>query len=80
MYQQLVDFVRAAVADGRLAPGDGLPTEEGLAAAIGVNRDTVRRAFGILRDLGVIETTQGIGSFVRSPPGTNPEGDQNGPT
>lgn len=67
LWRQLVQFVQAAVADGRLMPGDGLPSEEGIADAAGVNRDTVRRALVELRALGVIETAQGIGSFVKPP-------------
>jgi GntR family transcriptional regulator len=55
---------------GRLKPGDRLPTEDALGQSFGVSRITVRQAFDILRQRGLVERTAGRGSFVTSPPGT----------
>jgi DNA-binding GntR family transcriptional regulator len=65
-YRQLAAAVAEAVTAGRLRPGDGLPSEDGIAAAVGVSRDTVRRALDVLRSAGVIVTSTGIGSFISS--------------
>ena len=68
LYRQVYAFVRAAIDEGKLQPGDGLPSEQGLADAMGVSYDTVRKALQLLRDDGLIETATGIGSFVAEPP------------
>lgn len=67
LYQQVASYIRAAIADGRLAPGDGLPGEQQMADYMRVSYDTVRRALGVLRDEGLIVTSTGIGSFVAEP-------------
>jgi phosphonate metabolism transcriptional regulator PhnF len=50
-----------------LRPGDKLPTEFELSHEFMVNRHTVRRALAHLQEKGVVESTQGRGSFVRRP-------------
>jgi phosphonate metabolism transcriptional regulator PhnF len=50
-----------------LAPGDKLPTEHRLVMQYMATRHTVRRALAHLADRGLVETTQGRGSFVRRP-------------
>lgn len=64
LWRQVAAFIRDAIERGELAPGDGLPGEQALADALGVSYDTVRKALGLLRDEGRIETATGIGSFV----------------
>src|ERR1039458_376907 len=48
-----------------LIPGDKLPTEFELSKEFMVNRHTVRRALADLQDKGIVESTQGRGSYVR---------------
>ncbi len=62
--RQIADQIRDAVAAGRLAGGDRLPTIRGLAAELGVNRDTVAAAYERLAAEGVVESTVGRGTFV----------------
>ena len=50
---------------GLWKPGDKLPSENELAAAMGVSRVTVRNAIQKLTALGLVETRFGEGSFVR---------------
>jgi len=52
------------IAEGRLAPGDRLPTEQALAATFGVSRNVVREAIARLRSEGRIWSQQGRGAFV----------------
>ncbi len=56
--------IQAAIAAGRFAPGDRLPTEHGLARQFGVARTVVREAISLLKYDGVIATKQGVGAFV----------------
>src|ERR1700754_2893070 len=51
----------------QLRPGDKLPTEYELSHEFMVNRHTVRRALSYLQEKGMVESTQGRGSFVRRP-------------
>ena len=64
IYAQLERGLRAAVATGRVRPGDQLPTVRQLAVELRVNANTVARVYGELERAGVIETRRGVGSFV----------------
>jgi GntR family transcriptional regulator len=62
--EQLADQVRFAVASGRLAPGDRLPSVRALAEEIRLNPNTVGRAWRDLEREGVLESRRGDGMFV----------------
>ena len=65
-YRQIVDQVLAGVSGGRLEPGDRLPTIRALAVELEVNPNTVVKAYSELQILGVLDTQQGSGVFVRA--------------
>ncbi|GEO87443.1 MULTISPECIES: FadR/GntR family transcriptional regulator [Alphaproteobacteria] len=52
------------IVEGRILPGDKLPTEHVLAKGFGVSRSVVREAIAQLRNEGLVETRQGVGAFV----------------
>ena len=52
------------IAQGRLKPGDQLPTEQALATTFGVSRNVVREAIARLRSEGRVWSQQGRGAFV----------------
>lgn len=56
----------ASIATGALAPGSFLPSIDELSTRYAVSPITVRRALGMLRDLGVAETINGRGTRVAS--------------
>src|SRR5947208_12340425 len=64
IYAQLERALRAAIAAGRLRPGDQLPTVRQLAVDLRVNANTVARVYAELERAGVLETRRGVGSFV----------------
>lgn len=64
-YRQLAAILRAAIAAGEITVR--LPGERELAGEYGLALGTVRKALGLLRDEGLIETTAGWGSYVRRP-------------
>ena len=64
---QLVEQIRAAVADGRLRQGDRLPSVRELAETAGVNVNTVRAAYARLEAEGVVRGEHGRGTFVADP-------------
>src|SRR5262252_6690603 len=68
IYAQLERGFRAAIAAGRLHPGDQLPTVRQLAVDLQVNANTVARVYAELERAGVIETKRGVGSFITATP------------
>lgn len=66
IYAQLERGLRAAIATGRLRPGEQLPTVRQLAVDLRVNANTVARVYAELERAGVLETRRGVGSFVTS--------------
>src|SRR5215471_843385 len=64
VYRQIIDQVLAGIAAGTLAGGDQLPTVRQVAVDLAINPNTVVRAYRELEIRGVIETQQGMGTFV----------------
>ena len=64
IYKQITDQVRLAVATGRLAVSDQLPSVRALAEDLVVNPNTVARAYTDLAREGMIESRPGRGVFV----------------
>jgi len=64
IYQQIADQVRQLVAAGKLKPGDHLPTIRALARSLGVNQNTVVRAYLALEREEVIVSRRGGGTTV----------------
>lgn len=67
IFRQIVDQVRLAVATGRLAPGEALPSVRAAAEKLLINPNTVAKAYGELAREGIIEGQQGRGMFVAPP-------------
>jgi GntR family transcriptional regulator len=66
LYAQLGRAIRFAVATGRLAVGDQLPTVRQLAVELRINANTVAKVYAELERTGVVETRRGVGTFVRT--------------
>ena len=63
-YRQIIDQVQFAIANGRLAAGDRLPTVRQMAVDLKINLNTVARAYQELEIKGVVTTQMGTGTFV----------------
>jgi len=68
--RQLYQALRLRVLDGRLASGTRLPASRDLAAALGVSRNSVVRAYDQLFAEGFIEGRVGDGTYVAQLPQT----------
>src|SRR5712671_7435073 len=68
IYAQLERGLRAAIATGRLASGDQLPTVRQLAVDLRINANTVAKVYAELERAGVLETRRGVGTFVIAQP------------
>ena len=64
IYKQITDQVRLAVATGKAAIGDQLPSVRALAETLVLNPNTVARAYGELTREGLIESRPGRGVFI----------------
>ena len=65
--RQIVDCVRRKVATAELAGGAQLPSVRGLAQQLGINPNTVAKAYAELAAEGWLESRQGLGLFVAPP-------------
>lgn len=64
IYLQLVHFVKACIAAGRLQDGDELLSRRALAALLGINPMTVQKAYRIMEEEGFLATSANSGSVV----------------
>ena len=64
LYQQIVDGVKREISEGRLAPGQPLPSFRNLAEDLMVSLITVKRAYAELESDGIIYRKQGLGTFI----------------
>lgn len=67
IFQQIVHQVKRLAATGALKPDDPLPSIRELAVRLGVNPNTVARAYRILEEDGLLQVRRGIGAFLASP-------------
>ena len=68
VYKQIIHHVQAAVAAGRLTEGNQLPTIRALHEKLGVNPNTVAKAYRELQYLGVITVEHGTGCYIAPAP------------
>ncbi|MEV4714668.1 GntR family transcriptional regulator [Micromonospora andamanensis] len=68
LYEQVVDDITTSIQAGTLKPGDKLPSIAQLTVQYGISNTMIKFALRILGERGLIETHQGKGSFVASPP------------
>lgn len=73
IYQQIRNQIVLGISDGRIAPGEQLPTVRALAEEIGINSMTVSKAYTLLKQEGYIYTDRRSGARVRQEFETNKE-------
>jgi GntR family transcriptional repressor for pyruvate dehydrogenase complex len=66
VYHEIVDQIQELISAGRIKPGDRLPPERELAELFKASRNSVRDAIRVLEQMGLIESRQGDGTYVRS--------------
>ncbi len=63
-YRRLFETITQCVTRGVVGPGELIPSERELAEKLGISRVTVRKAFAVLLEDGVLERRHGAGTFV----------------
>lgn len=66
MYRQIAEQLRGLAAKGELSEGQELPSVRQLAGSIGVNLNTVAKAYRILADEGLVDLRHGSRARVRA--------------
>lgn len=64
LYQQLYDYLRAAILSGQLEGGAALPSTRALADELNISRNTVLNTYEQLLAEGYLESVRGKGTFV----------------
>ena len=64
IYLQILYFIKRGAVAGVIADGDELPSRRVLSALLGINPNTVQKAFRLLEDEGLIESRSGAKSFM----------------
>lgn len=63
-YESIVEHIKAQLLAGELRPGDKLPTIAARAKELKLSQGSVREAYRVLENRGVLDVVQGRGTFV----------------
>lgn len=64
IYQQIIDQIKAQIADGTLKKGERLPPVRELASDLGINVNTVYKAYKELEAQGIVRMRVGFGVTI----------------
>lgn len=64
IYEQIINKIEELVILGILAPGEQIPSIRDLAISLGVNPNTIKKAYDILNDKHIIRSDSTKGTFI----------------
>ncbi len=67
--QKITSQLMQQVIDGKLSPGQRLPTESEISEQLGVGRNSLREAMKILSAMGIVSVRRGDGTYINHNPG-----------
>ena len=70
MYLQIINFIKRGAIAGTIRDGDELPSRRVLSALLGINPNTVQKAFHMLEEEHLMESRTGAKSCMTLPPDT----------
>ena len=70
VYLQIINFIKRGAIAGTIRDGDALPSRRVLSALLGINPNTVQKAFHILEEEHLMESRTGAKSCMTLPPDT----------
>lgn len=70
VYLQIINFIKRGAIAGTIRDGDELPSRRVLSALLGINPNTVQKAFHMLEESHLIESRTGAKSCMTLPPDT----------
>ena len=69
LYEQLYSYVREEIEQGRIGPGEKLPSKRTLSAHLKISVVTVETAYALLASEGYIYSAPGSGYYAERIPG-----------
>lgn len=66
VYGQVIDQIKNKIKSGKIKKGDRLPSEREMAESLGVSRASIREAIRALEVIGLVESRQGAGNYIRT--------------
>lgn len=66
IYLQMIAHVKRGIVGGGIADGDELPSRRVLSVALGVNPNTVQKAYRMLEDEGLLASRSGAKSYIQA--------------
>lgn len=73
LYEQIIEQIQNLIIEGKIRPGDKLPSERELGEQFGVSRTAVREAVKALREKGLVDVQPGRGTFIADITGSTSE-------
>ena len=70
VYLQIINFIKRGAIAGTIRDGDELPSRRVLSALLGINPNTVQKAFHTLEEEHLMESRTGAKSCMTLPPDT----------
>ena len=70
VYLQIINFIKRGAIAGTIWDGDELPSRRVLSALLGINPNTVQKAFHMLEEEHLMESRTGAKSCMTLPPDT----------
>ena len=70
VYLQIINFIKRGAIAGTIRDGDELPSRRVLSSLLGINPNTVQKAFHILEEEHLMESRTGAKSCMTLPPDT----------
>lgn len=64
IYLQILIYIKRGIIAGAIKDGDELPSRRVLSALLGVNPNTVQKAYKLLEEEGLIQSQMGAKSYV----------------
>jgi GntR family transcriptional repressor for pyruvate dehydrogenase complex len=68
VYEEIVHQIKLSIQEGKLKPGEKMPSERELAEQFNASRASVREALSAMEMMGIISIHPGEGSYVRHLP------------
>ena len=64
IYTQIILYIKRGAVAGTIADGDELPSRRALSALLGVNPNTIQKAYRLLEEEGLVQSHSGAKSYM----------------
>mgnify|MGYP000929338333 CR=1 FL=1 len=63
-YEKIIEQILELIREGKLRPGDRLPSERALCEELGIGRTSLKQAISALSAMGIVDSRHGEGNFI----------------